>query len=93
MKSRLNKKLQEIEYSDIFPDPETRSGLDKRNTEFLVKLLGGGSSNLFDLISKLKKAETPYKSKLEKLAVDAIKEMYPELDEYGVKIKVYLGEC
>jgi len=92
MKSRLNKKLQEIEYSDIFPDPETRSGLDKRNTEFLVKLLGGGSSNLLVLISKLNKAETPYKSKLEKLAVDAIKEMYPELDEYGVKIKVYLGE-
>jgi hypothetical protein len=91
------KKLREIEYSDIFKDPETLSGVERRNAETRARLLGNDSLRQIMqksgvLISQLAQAEAPYKTELENLAVEMVKQMYPIIGEYNIEIEATLGE-
>lgn len=90
------KKLHEMKYSDIFKDPETLSGVERRNAETRARLLGNDSLRQIMqrsgvLISQLVQAEAPYKTELENLAVEMVKKMYPIIDEYNIEIEASLG--
>jgi hypothetical protein len=83
-----------MEYKDIF-SPKTLEKLNKKSAESLKSLLG--DKNLMQtmmssqqILSQIAKAETPYKPKLEKLAVDMFKELYPIVDEEGIKVDAKL---
>ena len=91
------KKLHEMKYSDIFKDPETMSGVERRNAETRAKLLGNDSlmkimQKSQVLLSQLMSAEAPYKTQLEELAVEMVKKMYPIIDEYNIEIEATLGQ-
>jgi len=86
-----------MKYSDIFKDPETLSGVDRRNAETRARLLSNDSLRQIVqrskvLIDQLKAAEAPYIPELENLAVEMVKSMYPIIDEYNIEIEVSLGE-
>jgi hypothetical protein len=90
------KKLYEMKYSDIFKDPETLSGVDRRNAEARARLLGNDSlmrimQKSGVLINQLMAAEAPYIPELEDLAVEMVKKMYPIIDEYNIEIEATLG--
>jgi hypothetical protein len=90
------KKVHEMKYSDIFKDPETLSGVERRNAETRARLLGNDSLRQIMqksgvLISQLVQAEAPYKTELENLAVEMVKKMYPIIDEYNIEIEATLG--
>jgi hypothetical protein len=90
------KKLHEMKYSDIFKDPETLSGVDRRNAEARARLLGNDSlmrimQKSGVLIDQLMAAEAPYIPELEDLAVEMVKKMYPIIDEYNIEIEATLG--
>jgi len=91
------RKLQEMKYSDIFKDPDTLSGVDRRNAETRTRLLSNDSLRQIvqrskTLINELVAAEAPYIPELENLAVEMVKNMYPIIDEYNIEIEVSLGE-
>jgi len=91
------RKLQEMKYSDIFKDPDTLSGVDRRNAETRTRLLSNDSLRQIvqrskALINELVAAEAPYIPELENLAVEMVKNMYPIIDEYNIEIEVSLGE-
>ncbi len=90
------KKLHEMKYSDIFKDPETLQGIDRRNAETRARLLGNDSlmqimQKSQALLSQLVQAEAPYTTELENLAVEMVKSMYPIIDEYNIEIEATLG--
>jgi hypothetical protein len=90
------KKLHEMKYSDIFKDPETLSGIERRNAEARARLLGNDSlmqimQKSQALLSQLVQAEAPYIPELENLAVEMVKSMYPIIDEYNIEIEATLG--
>ena len=90
------KKVHEMKYSDIFKDPETLSGVERRNAETRARLLGNDSLRQIMqksgvLISQMMQAEAPYKTELENLAVEMVKKMYPIIDEYNIEIEASLG--
>jgi hypothetical protein len=90
------KKVHEMKYSDIFKDPETLSGVERRNAETRARLLGNDSLRQIMqksgvLISQMMQAEAPYKTELENLAVEMVKKMYPIIDEYNIEIEATLG--
>jgi hypothetical protein len=77
-----------MEYKDFF-SPKTLEKLNKKSAENLKTMLG--DKNLMQtimssqqLLPQISKAEAPYKSQLEKLAVDMVKELYPIIDEEGI---------
>lgn len=79
-----------MEYKEFF-SPSTLAKLDKQSAENLKQMLG--DKNLMQtimssqqLLGQIAKAEAPYKNKLEKLAVDIVKELYPIIDEEGITI-------
>lgn len=91
------KKLHEMKYSDIFKDPATMSGVERRNAETRARLLDNDSlmkimQKSQVLLSQLKSAEAPYKTQLEELAVEMVKKMYPIIDEYNIEIEATLGQ-
>jgi hypothetical protein len=79
-----------MEYKDFF-SPSTLAKLDKQSAENLKQMLGDKTLmqtmvSSQQLLGQIAKAEAPYKDKLEKLAIDIVKELYPIIDEEGITI-------
>jgi hypothetical protein len=77
-----------MEYKDFFSS-KTLEKLNKKSAENLKTMLG--DKNLTQtmmssqqLLSQIAKAEAPYKTQLENLAMDMVKELYPIIDEEGI---------
>lgn len=78
------------EYNDIF-QPETLAKLNTKSTESARILLGNRDlmrvmMSSQSLLSKIIKAEAPYKSRLENLAISIITEMYPTITQENINI-------
>ena len=79
-----------MEYNQIFK-PSTLAKLNKKSQENLKSMLGDKtlmqtmiqSQELLDDISK---AEAPYKDQLEQLAIQMIEDLYPIVEEEGIKL-------
>ena len=79
-----------MDYKKIFK-PETLTKLDKQSAESLKQMLGNktllqtmiSSQNLID---KITEAEAPYISKLERLAVQIVEELYPIIEQEDIII-------
>lgn len=89
--------MNEIQYKDIFKDPETIKTLKGKSVSARERMLG--NERLMKilqrskvLISQLAQDEAPYKDALEKLAVDMVKKMYPVIDEFDIEIEATLGD-
>ena len=83
-----------MEYKDIF-SPKTLEKLNKKSAENLKTMLG--DKNLMQtmmssqqILSQIARAEAPYKSELEQLAVQMVKELYPIVDEEGIVLDAKL---
>jgi hypothetical protein len=90
--------MNEAQYKDIFKDPETIKNLKSKNVTSRERMLGNEKlmkvlQRSQELISELMKDEAPYKSQLEKLAVDMVKRMYPVIEEFDIEIEATLGEA
>jgi hypothetical protein len=90
--------MNEAQYKDIFKDPETIKNLKSKNVTSRERMLGNEKlmkvlQRSQELIFELMKDEAPYKSQLEKLAVDMVKRMYPVIEEFGIEIEATLGEA
>ena len=84
-----------MEYQDIF-SPQTLEKLNKKSAETLKDMLGNKTLmqtliSSQDILNQIAKAEAPYKSQLEQLAVNIMKELYPVIDEEGIIIDAKLG--
>jgi hypothetical protein len=84
-----------MEYQDIF-SPQTLEKLNKKSAEILKDMLGNKTLmqtliSSQDILNQIAKAEAPYKSQLEQLAVNMMKELYPVIDEEGIIIDAKLG--
>jgi hypothetical protein len=84
-----------MEYQDIF-SPQTLEKLNKKSAETLKDMLGNKTLmqtliSSQDILNQIAKAEAPYKSQLEQLAVNMMKELYPVIDEEGIIIDAKLG--
>lgn len=85
-----------MEYKDFF-SPKTLEKLDKKSAENLKTMLGDKTLmqtmvSSQQLLSQISQAEVPYKSQLEKLAVDMVKELYPIIDEEGIVLDAKIGD-
>lgn len=84
------RKLTEVDYNKIF-GPEVMASLKGKSGEELKKLanqnLRGSMRNLLPAITK---AEEGHRPQLEKAAVELVKELYPIIDEYGIKIEAHI---
>lgn len=74
-----------MEYKDFF-SPKTLEKLNKKSAENLKTMLGDKDltqtmMSSQQLLSQIAKAEAPYKTQLENLAMDMVKELYPVIDE------------
>jgi cell fate (sporulation/competence/biofilm development) regulator YmcA (YheA/YmcA/DUF963 family) len=81
--------MNEMQYKDIFKDPETIKNLKAKSVTSRERMLGNDKlmkivQRSAVLIDQLSKDEAPYRSSLEKLAVDMVKKMYPVIDEFGI---------
>ena len=90
--------MNEAQYKDIFKDPETIKNLKSKNVSSRERMLGNEKlmkvlQRSQELIFELMKDEAPYKSQLEKLAVDMVKRMYPVIEEFDIEIEATLGEA
>ena len=79
-----------MEYKEFF-SPSTLEKLNKQSAENLKQMLGDKTLmqtmvSSQQLLGQISKAEAPYKDKLEKLAIDIVKELYPIIDEEGITI-------
>ena len=89
--------MNEIQYKDIFKNPETIQNLKGKSVTARERLLGNERlgqimQRSMVLISQLTQDEAPYKAELEKLAVDMVKKMYPVIDEFGIEVEATLGD-
>jgi len=89
--------MNEVQYKDIFRDPETIQNLKSKSVSSRERMLG--NEKLMQilrrskvLISQLAQDEAPHKAALEKLAVDMVKKMYPVIDEFNIEIYATLGD-
>jgi len=89
--------MNEVQYKDIFRDPETIQNLKSKSVSSRERMLG--NEKLMQilqrskvLISQLAQDEAPHKAALEKLAVDMVKKMYPVIDEFDIEIDATLGD-
>ena len=89
--------MNEVQYKDIFRDPETIQNLKSKSVSSRERMLG--NEKLMQilqrskvLISQLAEDEAPHKAALEKLAVDMVKKMYPVIDEFNIEIDATLGD-
>lgn len=83
-----------MDYKKIF-SPETIKKLDKKSNDNLKQMLGDKSlvqtlQSSQKLLAEIAKAEAPYKDKLEKLAVNMVKELYPIIEEEGIVLDAKL---
>ena len=85
-----------MEYKDFF-SPKTLEKLNKKSAESLKTMLG--DKNLMQtimsstkLMDEIEKAEAPYKSKLERLAIGMVKQLYPIIDDQDIKIDAKIGD-
>jgi hypothetical protein len=90
--------MNEAQYKDIFKDPETIKNLKSKNVTSRERMLGNEKlmkvlQRSQELIFELMEDEAPYKTQLEKLAVDMVKRMYPVIEEFGIEIEATLGEA
>lgn len=88
--------MNEAQYKDIFKNPETIKNLKGKSVTSRERMLGNEKLKKIlqrsqVLIDQLAKDEAPYKSQLEKLAVDMVKKMYPVIDEFNIEIEASLG--
>jgi hypothetical protein len=89
--------MNEIQYKDIFKNPETIQNLKGKSVTARERMLGNERlgqimQRSMVLISQLAQDEAPYKAELKKLAVDMVKKMYPVIDEFGIEIEATLGD-
>jgi hypothetical protein len=89
--------MNEMQYKDIFKDPETIKNLKAKSVTSRERMLGNDKlmkivQRSAVLIDQLSKDEAPYRSALEKLAVDMVKKMYPVIDEFDIEIEASLGD-
>jgi len=89
--------MNEIQYKDIFKDPETLSKLKSKSVTARERLLG--NENLMRimqrskiLIDQLAADEAPFIPQLEELSIRMIKKMFPIIEEYGFEVEVHLGQ-
>ena len=90
--------MNEAQYKDIFKDPETIKNLKGKSVSSRERMLGNEKlmkvlQRSQELIFGLMEDEAPYKSQLEKLAVDMVKKMYPVIEEFGIEIEATLGQA
>jgi hypothetical protein len=90
--------MNEAQYKDIFKDPETIQNLKGKSVSSRERMLGNEKlmkvlQRSQELIFGLMEDEAPYKSQLEKLAVDMVKKMYPVIEEFGIEIEATLGQA
>lgn len=84
-----------MNYDQIFK-PETLSKLNRQSADNLRRVKE--EYNLMDqmgymrLIQDISQIEEPYKEQLEQLAVNMVKELYPVIDEQGIKIDAGLTD-
>jgi hypothetical protein len=88
--------MDEIQYKDIFKDPETIQNLKSKSVSSRERMLGNEKlmkilQRSKVLIDQLAQDEAPHKAALEKLAVDMVKKMYPIIDEFDIEIEATLG--
>lgn len=88
--------MNEIQYKDIFKNPETIQNLKSKNVSSRERMLG--NERLMQilqrskvLIDQLEEDEAPHRAALEKLAVDMVKKMHPVIDEFDIEIEATLG--
>lgn len=79
-----------MEYKDFF-SPKTLEKLNTKSAENLKTMLGDKSlmqtiMSSSTLMSQISKAEEPYKTQLENLAIEMVKELYPIIDEEGITL-------
>lgn len=88
-----------MEYKDFFKE-KTLEKLNQKSAANLRTMLGNKSlmqtvMSSQKLLGEIAAAEAPYKKKLEALAVNIVKELYPIVDEEGIKLDariVSMGE-
>jgi hypothetical protein len=90
--------MNEAQYKDIFKDPETIKNLKSKNVTSRERMLGNEKlmkvlQRSQELIFELMEDEAPYKTQLEKLAVDMVKRMYPVIEEFDIEIEATLGQA
>ena len=79
-----------MNYKDIF-SPKTLAKLNRASAEHLRQMLGNKTMmqalvSSQKVLSEIQTAEAPYKVRLEALAIEMVKELYPIIDEQGIKI-------
>jgi len=88
-------KINEVKYEDIFK-PETLSKLNRQSADNLRTIKQ--EFNLMDqgaylqLLQDIMAIEAPYKAQLEQLAVNMVEDLYPVIEEQGIKIDAGLTD-
>ena len=85
-----------MEYKDIF-SAGTLSKLNSKSADNLRTIMGDKSlmdtmMSSQELMTQIAEMEAPYKKRLEQIAVGMVKELYPIIDEEGIKIEASLGD-
>ena len=88
--------LKEAEYEKIFK-PETMAALKGKSGESLKQMLGNKSlmqtlMSSQQILDEIMSAEAPYRSELEKIAVDMVTKAYPIIKYANIKIDAKIGE-
>jgi len=89
--------MNEIQYKDIFKNPQTLSNLQGKSVTARERLLGNESlmrimQRSKVLIDQLMADEASYIPQLEELSIKMIKKMFPIIEEYGFEVEVHLGQ-
>jgi hypothetical protein len=89
--------MNEIQYKDIFKNPQTISNLQGKSVTARERLLGNESlmrimQESKVLIDQLINDESSYIPQLEKLSIRMIKKMFPIIEKYGFEVEVHLGQ-
>ena len=79
-----------MEYNQIFK-PSTLAKLNKKSQENLKSMLGDKTLmqtmiQSQELLNDISKAEAPYKDQLEQLAIQMIEDLYPIVEEEGIRL-------
>lgn len=79
-----------MDYKKIFT-PKTLAKLNRASAEHLRQMLGNKTlmqtlASSQEVLDQIQEAEAPYKTRLEALAIEMVKELYPIIDEQGIKI-------
>jgi hypothetical protein len=85
------RRLTEADYNKMF-DPEVMAALKGKSAESLKKLIGNKDLGraMRELLPYINRAEEGHRPKLEKAAVELVKELYPIIDEYDIQIEAHI---